>query len=90
MNCIYKSETMVVHDDREFATIQQAIEKLKNGETVHICDPPDYGAEDEDQIFDSGFRVTISDFIEGDLTLLSQDEINQMLFKYLQGYEISF
>lgn len=89
MNKVYESETMVVHDDREPITILLAIDLLMGEKTIHICDPPDYSAEHESEIFDTGRYVSISDFIEGDRSLLTEDEVGQILLNFLHGYEIS-
>jgi len=45
MNKVYESDTMVVHDDREPLSVEEAFEILWKGEAVRICYPPDFSAE---------------------------------------------
>lgn len=89
MNKIYESDTMVVHDDREPLTIEQAFDILWAGKSVRICYPPDFSAEDECDIYDSDYPIFITDIISIDeLGKQTKEESEKRVHGYLQAYEI--
>ena len=89
MNKVYESDTMVVHDDREPLTREQAFDILWDGHAVRICLPPDFTAEYEGDIYDADYPVFITDIISrDDLDKQLKDASEKMVFEYLRGYEI--
>lgn len=90
MNKIYESATRIVHDDREFITPEQAFDILWNGKSILVCEPPDYGAENEWQIFSMPYPVWINDVATpGTLDRLTDEKRREIVFEYLRGYELS-
>jgi hypothetical protein len=80
---------MVVHDDREPLTAEQAFEILWEGKAVRICYPPDFSAENECDIYDSDYPVFIADIISHDeLGKQSKEKSAQQVYEYLRSYEI--
>lgn len=89
MNEVYKSETMIVHDDRDPLTSEQAFTILWEGHAVRINYPPDFSAENECDIYDSDYPVFITDIISpDDLGKQSKDKSEKQVYEYLRGYEI--
>jgi len=89
MNKVYESPTMVVHDDREPLTAKQAFDILFEGHSVSINYPPDFSAENEYDIYDSGYSIFITDVISADeLSKQSKDKSEKQVHEYLRGYEI--
>ena len=85
MNKVYESPTMVVHDDREPLTAEQAFDILWEGRAVRINYPPDFSAENECDIYDSDYPVYITDIIS---SKQSKDKSEKQVHEYLRGYEI--
>jgi hypothetical protein len=89
MNKIYESPTMVVHDDREPLTAEQAFDILWGGHSVRINYPPDFSAENECDIYDNDYHVIITDIIGIDeIGKQSKDKSEKQVHEYLRGYEI--
>ncbi|MDB5280691.1 MAG: hypothetical protein JWR61_5646 [Ferruginibacter sp.] len=89
MNKVYESATMVVHDDRESLTPEQAFDILWDGKAVRICYPPDFLAESEYDIFDADYPIFMTDIIShDDLGNQSKEQSEKQVNDYLRGYEI--
>ncbi len=94
-NVIYQSENMTVVDDREFLGFAEAVEILLSGESISVCDFPDYGAENEWDIYSHPFRVCLREALSEDTLLgwvsgcLDDKVVKAELVGYLSGYEIS-
>ncbi len=93
MNKVFESKTMVVHDDREFITPEQAFDILWTGKEIMICDFPDFSAEWEGDIYKHPFRVYLKDVLSEEtwqnFKTISKEKIKQEVFEYLMSYEIS-
>ncbi|MHB1108572.1 MAG: hypothetical protein ACYCZ2_19620 [Lutibacter sp.] len=90
MNKVYESKTMVVHDDRDFITPEEAFDILWNGKSIRICDPPDFSAENECDIYSQDYPIWITDIgAPGTWEKLSIDKCKEKVFEYLKGYELS-
>lgn len=89
MNQVYQSPTMVVHDDREPITAEQAFELLWDFKYIRINDLPDFSAENECDIYGIEFSINMLDIIPAQL-LHNQpkDESRKQVHQYLIGYEI--
>lgn len=80
---------MVVHDDREPLTPEQAFEILWDGHAVRICYPPDFSAENECDIYDSDYPIFITDILSIDqLSNQSKSESEKRIYEYLRAFEI--
>lgn len=89
MNIVYESPTMIVHDDREPITQEQAFELLWQGKSVRICYPPDYSAENESDIYDSDYPLHMTDiFRPEDHPEMIKEKCRKKVYQYLRGYEI--
>jgi len=89
MNKVYESSTMVVRDDREPLTAEQAFDIIWGGHSVRINYPPDFSAENECDIYDSDYPIFITDVISADeLSKQSKDKSEKVVYEYLSGYEI--
>ncbi len=85
MNKIYESPTMVIHDDREPLTTEQAIDLLWNGKTIRINDIPDFSEENEGR----EFLIDITDILSRDiLENQSKEKSKKQIEEYLGDYEI--
>jgi hypothetical protein len=85
MNKIYESSTMVVHDDREPLTIEQAIDLLWNGKIIRINDIPYFSEENEGR----EFLIDITDILTRDiLENQSKEKSKKQIEEYLRDYEI--
>ena len=85
----YESPTMVVHDDREPLTAEQAFDILWEGRAVRINYPPDFSAENECDIYDSDYPIYITDIISRDeLGKQSKEKSEKQVHEYLRSYEI--
>ncbi len=90
MNKVFESDTMVVHDDRDFITPEEAFDILWVGKSIRICDPPDFDANNEYDIYSHPFPLFITDIGEpGTWEKLSMVECKEKVFEYLKGYELS-
>lgn len=87
MNEIFNDGHLIIHDDREFITPEQAFKILWDGGKISVCDPPDYGAESDYEVHSAPFQIDITDIISG--LRLSKDEAEKEVFEYLRSYEIS-
>lgn len=89
MNEVYRSDTMVVHDDREPISIEQAIDILWDGKSIRICLPPDFSAENECDIFDDDYPIWINDIgAPGTWEKMSRVDCHKKIENYLIGYEL--
>lgn len=89
MNEVYKSDTMIVHDDREVITKEQAYDILWSGKAIRICYPPDFSAENECDIYDQDYPIFITDIgAPGSWEKLSKDKCREVVYEYLRGYEL--
>lgn len=89
MNEVYKSDTLVVHDDREPLTTEQAIDILWAGKAIRICYPPDFSAEDESNIYDADYPIFINDIAApGTWEQLSKTNCFKKIEDFLKGYEL--
>lgn len=89
MNKVYESQTMVVHDDREPLTIEQAFELLWDGKLIRVNDPPDFSAENESDIYGREFIIDITDILSRDvLESQSKEKSEKEIHEFLRGYEI--
>ena len=89
MNKVYESDTMVVHDDREPITMEQAFDLLWNGKTICISDPPDFTAENECDIFGREFFIDITDVIDrNEIEKQSKEKSEKDVYEFLRGYEL--
>jgi len=89
MKKVYESPTMVVHDDREPLTAEQAFDILWSGQAVRINYPPDFSAENEYDIYDSDYPIFITDIISRDLLEKQSNEKSKIaIHEYLKSYEI--
>ena len=89
MNKVYESDTMVVHDDREPLTPEQAFDILWEGRAVRICYPPDFSAEEESGIYDADYPIFITDIISAeDLSKQSKEKSEKVIYEHLRGFEI--
>ena len=85
MNKIYESPTMVVHDDREPLTTEQAIDLLWAGKAIRINDIPDFSEENEGR----EFIIDITDILTRDiLENQSKEKSKKQIEEYLRDYEI--
>ena len=85
MNKIYESPTMVVHDDREPLTTEQAIDLLWAGKAIRINDIPDFSEENEGR----EFIIDITDILTRDiLENQSKEKLKKQIEEYLRDYEI--
>jgi hypothetical protein len=87
MNKIYESETMIVHDDREFITPEEAFDILWDGKSIMICDHANYSAEEEHEIFSQPYSICISDIAAPSGT--DKEKFKEIVFEFLRGYELS-
>ncbi|MCA0428792.1 MAG: hypothetical protein LCH37_15255 [Bacteroidetes bacterium] len=88
MNCIYKSDTVTIHDDRTPLTIDQAIDILWNGGAVRQCYPTNY-SEDEPE-FDQGYIVDVLDILtrkQLEDSSKSRETKQRMMLEAMRGYE---
>ncbi len=89
MNEVYKSDTMVVHDDREPITVDKAIDILWSGKSILVCDPPDFSAENECDIYSADWPVWINDIgAPGTWEKMSKVDCWKKIEDYLKGYEL--
>lgn len=89
MNKVYESDTCVIHDDRDVLSVSEAINMLWAGQSIQICYPPDFSAENECDIYDSGCVININDIITAETcNQISQEEGTQIIESYLRGYEL--
>jgi hypothetical protein len=89
MNKIYESPTMVIHDDREPLTIDEALELLWDGKLIRVNDPPDFSAEDESDIYKGEFFIDITDILSRDvLESQSKEKSEKAIREFLRYYEI--
>lgn len=90
MNKIYESDKMVVHDDREPITIDQAIDILWNGKSIIMEYPPDYSAENECDIFDSNPQIIFINDIgaPGTWEKMSKTDCFKKIEDYLRGHDL--
>jgi len=89
MNKVYESDNMIVHDDREIITIEQAFDILWDGKSIRICCPPNFSAENECDIYDADYPIWITDIgAPGTWEKLSKDKCHEIVYEYLRGYEL--
>lgn len=92
MNKVYESDTMVVHDDREPITLEQAFDILWEGKSIRICFPPDYTAENESDIFDDDYPIFLSEILNlemyQNINKYKDTQIKDAVYQYLHGYEL--
>ena len=89
MNKIYESQTMVIHDDREPLTIDQAFEFLWDGKIIMVNDPPNFSEENESDIYGYEFLIDITDILSRDvLESQSKEKIEKKIREFLRYYEI--
>lgn len=79
---------MVVHDDRETLTAEEAFDILWEGRAVRINYPPDFSDENECDIYDADYPIFITDIISRDELGKSKDKSEKAVYEYLRGYEI--
>lgn len=90
MNKVYESDTMVVHDDRDFITPEVAFDILWAGKSIMMCDPPDFTADNECDIFSQDFPVWITDIGEpGTWEKMTMDDARKKVYEYVKGYELT-
>ncbi len=90
MNKVYSSKNMEVHDDREFITADEAFNLLWNGKSISICDPPNYAAENEFEIYSHPFTLCLTDItIDRPWEVMSLAGAKRTVLQYLEGYELS-
>lgn len=84
MNKVYESDKVVIHDDREPLTFEQAFELLWAGLSVRVSYPIDY--TDEEAYFDlSEQKVFLTDIVGAKMP---KQEAKKQAYEYLRGYEI--
>lgn len=89
MNKIYESPTMVIHDDSEPLTIDEALELLWDGKLIRVNDPPDFSAEDESGFCGGEFFIDITDILSKDvLESQSKEKSEKVIREFLRYYEI--
>lgn len=88
MNLVYESPTMVVHDDREPLTAEQAFDLLWDGKIIRVNDPPDFSAENESDIYGREFLIDITDIISRDVLEQSKEKSEKAIHEFLRYYEI--
>lgn len=92
MNEVYKSDTMCVHDDREPITLDQAFDILMAGKSITVCDPPDFTAEHECDIYQPDFYMWLSDVLSPEtmekINARTDDQIRNEMYENLRGYEL--
>lgn len=89
MNKVYESPTMVVHDDREPLTIDQAFELLWDGKIIRVNDPPDFSAENESDIYGREFLIDITDILPREvLESQSKEKSEKAIHEFLRYYDI--
>lgn len=95
MNEVFNNGTLIVHDDRDFITPEEAFDVLWNGKSIQICDPPDYGAENDHEIFSAPYFVYLQDVLSLETwealknQKTSEDKVRTEVYEYLRGYEIA-
>ncbi len=82
MNEVYKSDTMTVHDDREFISAEDAFSILTAGGTIEICDPPNFTSEDEHEIHPMPWSITMND-------IPTEYRTWPAMIEYFRSYELS-
>ena len=89
MNKVFESNTMVVHDDREPITKEQAFDLLWDGKIICVSDPPNFSAENECDIFGREFFYSITDIILRDiLEKQSKLQSEKDTYEFLRGYDL--
>ncbi len=89
MNLVYESSTMVVHDDREAITEEQAFDILWAGKPIRICYPPDFSAENECDIYDEDYPIFITEIgTPGTWEKIPMQECKDKVYEYLSGFEL--
>jgi hypothetical protein len=89
MNKVYESPTMVVHDDREPLTPENAFDLLWDGKIIRVNDRPDFSAENECDIYGREFLIDITDILSRDvLESQSREKSEKEILEYLRCYEI--
>jgi ABC-type proline/glycine betaine transport system ATPase subunit len=89
MNKVLETDTMVIHDDREALTMEQAIDALWNGKIIRICDPPDFSAENECDVYAPEFMIDLNDIDSpGTWEKMSKEACYKKIENYLTGYEL--
>jgi hypothetical protein len=82
MNKLYESKTMVIHDDREPLTIDQAFDLLWDGKIIRVNDPQNFSAESE-------FLIDITDVLSRDvLERQAKEKSEKAIHEILMNYEI--
>jgi hypothetical protein len=90
MNKVFESNSMVVHDDRDFISSTDAINILLKGGAVTMSDPPDYSTESEAGICGASFTVTLNDIVDSaTIERMSESDIRHAIYEHLRGYDLS-
>lgn len=88
MNKVFESETMVVHDDRECLSSDEAFKLLSEGKAIRICYPPDFSAEYEGDIYDDDCPLYMTDIFPEGRNKLTDEDCRQIVYDYLRCYEL--
>jgi hypothetical protein len=93
MNEIFNDGHMIIHDDREFITIDEACDLLMNGKSIGLCDHPDFGAENDYVVHSMPFYVYLKDVLcletYQNLHKFTDEKIKLEIIEYIRCYEIS-
>lgn len=89
MNKLFESSKMLVHDDRETLSIDQAIELLWDGKTIRLNDRPDFSVGDDSDVYGPEFLIDITDILSREvLEIQSKEKSEKAIKEYLRNYEI--
>lgn len=90
MEFVYQSNTMIVADGRLLLTPEEAYSVLLKGKSINICNPPDFSAENECDIYDHGYDANYHGLLkQWEIEGLSQDEKRSYIINELGYYELS-
>lgn len=93
MNEVFNNGKMIIHDDREFISPDEACDILMNGKSIQVYDPPNYGAENDYDVYKMPFTVSLKDVLPEEmfqnLHKFTDEQIRKEIREYLRGYEIS-
>lgn len=93
MNVAFICDNLTVIDDREFITPSQAFEILYSGDSIQVCDPPDYGAENPYDVHSMPWAIRLRDVVSDNtlknLSSFSREQIQSEVLENLRGYELS-